>query len=303
MDIENLWFLEYLHLRSESVERITLKSLYALKALVLNITNLKNNFQRDFFKQMPNIEILTIKSDYLKLNFRKLEKKLSIHMFRVDVHTFSSMSLIFNQIEKLSVKCCSDTHKLSKLLSFCDNLRNLLELDISDCEITKIPKSMFNGLDNLRSLSLNNNKTQMIYSDAFSNLKQLIHLDLSCNYLESIDKDTFSELVNLESLNLSENRLESLDENIFLNLKNLRQLNLGFNQLFLEPKLFFGLENLYELNLTCTGLIHFDLRILNYLPDLKKIDLSRNLFKQDSKTEIIVHRFKEDGIEFIYNGY
>lgn len=61
--IENLPSLEFLHLRSHSVERIELKSLKSLKELILNINVEPNNLQTDFYDQMPNIE-------QLRLNFK-----------------------------------------------------------------------------------------------------------------------------------------------------------------------------------------------------------------------------------------
>ena len=299
MNIESLSSLEYLHLRSESVERITLKSLNALKCLTLYISDIITNLQPDFYDQMPNIEVLTINCEFLDLNFRKLDQKLVIRnlcnrSFNID----QFFNHTHRNIEKLSVISCDDK-QISKLFSVCDNFRNLSQLDINDCEITKIDKRMFYESNHLRSLSLNRNKTQIIDTDAFSNLKLLVSLDLSTNLIESIDKLTFSELVNLEKLSLNGNRLKNLHENIFSNLKSLRQLDLGSNELkFLNARLFFGLGNLYELNLSANGLIDFDLCILNYLRELKKINLSKNLIKQENETEI-VHRFKENGIEEI----
>lgn len=278
-------------MESDSVKQITLKSLNGLKILSLDINFLETNLQRDFFDQIPNFEVYRNLSAYFSFTFYKLEQKLCIHKLKIDYS--SSTSLIFNQIEKLSVK--------SKLLCASDNFRNILKLNINGCKIFIIDKNIFYGLANLRSLSLNNNQFQMIDSDAFSNLVQLVYLDLSSNNIDSIYKLRFVELVNLESLKLSDNQIRSLNENIFMNLKNLRELDLSSNRLEkLDPKLFIGLENLCELNLSNNKLTHFDLSILDNLPRLKKVNLSGNFINKDDETEIL-KRFKESTIESEFN--
>ena len=287
-------------MKSESVERITLKSLNALKNLTLYITKLKTNLQKDFYDQMPNIEVLTIRCVFLNFYFHKLNKKLDIENLCNEGIFFNhiyNLNLRHSKIEKLSIKRCSYKH-ISYLFSVCDNFRNLLQFDIYNCKITKIEKRMFDGISMLRSFKIESNfdDVEKIDHDAFSNLTQLVYLDFSGNIIESLDNRTFSKLVNLESLNLRLNRLKSLD--IFSNLKNLSQLYLrSYDLEVLDPRLFIGLDNLCELNLSCNKLTHFDLRILDNLPGLKKINLSRNLM---NKTEI-VHRFNENRIEFTFD--
>ena len=301
VNIGNLRSLKHLRLKSHSVERITLKSLNALEKLSLDINYQLTKLQTDLYDQIPNIELLSVDCmDLFTYTVFILEKRVSIRKMRND--EFSSVGLICNRIEKLSITHCSVKH-LSKLFRVCDKFRDILELDISVCEDTKIEKKMFSdGFTKLRSLKILRSKNFLIIDhDSFSILKQLVSLDLSGNFLESIDKRTFSELANLEALNLSGNRIKSLDENIFSDLKNLRQLDLSSNRLEkLDSRLFIGLENLCELNLSGNKLTHFDLLILDNLPRLRKVNLSGNLIKKDNVTEIL-NRFKESAIESEFN--
>jgi Leucine-rich repeat (LRR) protein len=103
---------------------------------------------------------------------------------------------------------------------------------ISQCEITKIEKKMFDELPMLEKLMINNNKDlRIIEEDAFSNLTQLVYLYLNKNRIESLGAWTFFELANLNHLDLSYNQLESIDENLFSGQQNLKTLYLRGNRL------------------------------------------------------------------------
>ena len=148
-----------------------------------------------------------------------------------------------NRIEKLKILYIYNETIDNFLNSYY--FPNLLELEISNCKLTRLEKKMFDEFQLLQSLKIHNNSELLkIEKDVFSNLKQLTCLDLSFNRIESLDKRTFLELVNLETLNLSKNQLEFVDENIFSSLKKLKNLDLSRNKLEkLDPKSFVGVEN------------------------------------------------------------
>ena len=296
INIENLPYLKYLRLKSSSVDRITLKSLNALKRVFFYINHLQTGLQADLCDQIPNIEKLTVKLDAFLFDYVKTEKKLSISLHSVDDIDFFPFYPITNEIEKLQITDSKiDSGKLVRVFR---HFRNVSDLSICESDIAKIENETFNGLPNLLSLSLHYNRyLETIDHEAFSNLKQLQHLSLSHNFIHSLDNRVFSGLVSLETLNLIENGIESLDENIFSSLENLRRLYLGSNKYeLLDHRLFVGLGNLIELHLPGCVLTNFDLRILDNLPRLEKILLSKTSIIHNERA--ILNRFYESRIDF-----
>lgn len=296
VNIENLPYLQYLRLKSVSVERITLNSLNALRRVFLYINDLQTDLQADLCDQIPNIEKLTVKLDSFSFEYVKAENKLSICLRSINDIDFSPFYPITNEIEKLHI---TDSNIDSgKLIRVFRHFRNVSDLSICESDITQIENGTFDGLPNLRSLSLHYNRDlETIDYDAFANLKQLEHLSLSHNFIQSLDNRVFSYLVSLETLNLIENGIESLDENIFSSLENLRHLYLGSNKYeLLDHRLFVGLGNLIELHLPGCVLTNFDLRILDNLPRLEKILLSKMSIMHNET--VILSRFYQSGIDF-----
>lgn len=297
VNIDNLPFLQTLRLKSGSVERISLKSLNALKRMFLYINHLQTGLQADLCEQIPNIEKLTVKSDSFSFNYVKEEKSLLISFKRYNAIDFAPIYPISNEIETLRINDSTISNSRT-FVSVCRHFRNVFDLSILNSRIEKINREMFVELSNLRSLSLHYNlNLKTIDYDAFSNLKELTYLSLSYNSIQSLDKRVFLNLVNLEILNVTENGIKRLNKEIFSNQRNLRQLYLGSSKYKrIDHELFFGLEYLYELHLPGCVLTNFDLRVLDNLPRLKRILLSKMSISHN-ETEIL-NRFNASGIDF-----
>lgn len=297
VNIDNLPYLQFLRLKSASVERISLKSLDSLKRMFLYINHLQTSLQADLCEQIPNIEKLTVKSDSFSFGYVKEEKSLFISFQSFNDIDFAPIYPISNEIETLQITDSTISNSRT-FVSVCRHFRNVLDLSLSNSRIQKINREMFEKLSNLRSLSLHYNRDlKTINYDAFWNLKQLTHLSLAYNSIRSLDKRVFLNLVNLEILNVTENGIKRLDKEIFSNLRNLRQLYLGSSRYRrLDHELFVGLEYLYELHLPGCVLTNFDLRVLDNLPRLRRILLSKMSISHN-KTEIL-NRFNESGIDF-----
>ena len=107
----------------------------------------------------------------------------------------------------------------------------------------------------------------------------------------------------LQSLKLSDNRkFKTIDKDTFSNLKNLKKLKIEFSYELteLQPELFSNLGNLEELDLTLMNLTHFDLKIFNYIVNIKKINLCDRSLK--NKEEILDH-LKKSNIKFSFEDF
>ena len=94
--------------------------------------------------------------------------------------------------------------RLKTLPSSCRNLRNLIDLDLSNNELRQI--TTLKSLSSLRILHLANNYLQDI--QILSHLTHLNELDLSNNQIIALP-NTFDKLIDLQSLNLANNRIQS----------------------------------------------------------------------------------------------
>lgn len=291
--IDSLCSLDFLSLQPYSVKEISLKYLYALKQVYLHSDEIIN-IQTDLFEHLPNINYFYYFNDSMKIEFEKFKKRIDVYRisFIKDLNFDFFIKHFSNQIEKSRIMYFNSENITKQLSKY--HFPNLIRLEITSCDITRIEKKLFDGPQSMiQLLDINSNSDlEIIDHDAFSNMKQLVSLDLSFNNIESLDRRLFSGLINLESLKLNHNRLKSLDENIFSNLKNLKELCLRNNQLeILDAKLFVGLKNLNELNLYNNEISNFDVRILDNLPLIKRIHLSEN--KINNKEDIF-NRFAEN---------
>ena len=105
------------------------------------------------------------------------------------------------------------------------NLRILVELDLSNNNLTHLEPETFSGNERLQTLTLSHNKIASIAPYVFPLLKHLKTIDLSHNFIDEIHRNTFENLGNsVEALNIDNNRLGSLREEVFLPLTNLKSL-------------------------------------------------------------------------------
>lgn len=110
------------------------------------------------------------------------------------------------------------------------NLRILVELDLSNNNLTHLEPETFSGNERLQTLTLSHNKIASIAPYVFPLLKHLKTIDLSHNFIDEIHRHTFENLGNsVEALNIDNNRLGALREEVFLPLTNLKSLQLHSN--------------------------------------------------------------------------
>jgi Leucine-rich repeat (LRR) protein len=249
---------------------------------------------RDFIKQFPNLESLTLwgkLSDIQSGSFDSLTNLTALDLSRnklenIHVDLFKSLTklvslnLSWNPLKRIS----------SKLFA---NLASLNELDLHECDLLDLEPNTFHGLDNLNKLTLSLNKLTHLNEASFKGLKNLTQLNLSSNKLTHLNEASFEGLKNLTQLNLSSNKLTHLNEASFEGLKNLTQLDLSLNELTeINEETFEDTCNLIKLKLDYNQLIdiRFGLNNQSGLQQLKCLGLSGNNLE---KFEINLRRMEE----------
>lgn len=93
---------------------------------------------------------------------------------------------------------------VSKIDSIVNKNKNLEELYLNFCNLTSIPKNIYN-LNNLRTLSLSNNKINSV-NDNISRIKNLEELYLDNNYISKFNIKAF-EINKIDQINIKFNNL------------------------------------------------------------------------------------------------
>jgi len=182
--------------------------------------------------------------------------------------------ILYQDINSLSITCCSDTSYILNKIS--ENV-NIKELNLYSCELEKIPENIAK-LRNLKSLKLFNNKIKMI-PYWISELDSLSTIDLSNN---PIDLDSVMNVLklisSLENLYLEGNFLFSIPKD-FENLKSLKKISLNNNLFDHIPSELTKIKNLQELRIGINQITYidsFDVVGLLNLNNLKILDLYKN---------------------------
>lgn len=151
----------------------------------------------------------------------------------------------------------------------------LVEVDLSDNEITNLQPNTFYGNERLRILYLSGNPLRRLGQAQFPKLPHLKTLELEACQLESVHRNSFIYLVALESLNLKSNKLHNLSETAFMNFAHLKSLALDGNPWTCDCELrgfrdWFLSSNLRSVPLLC--------REPNHLEDLPWEDIPSEEF-------------------------
>jgi LRR-repeat protein 1 len=153
-------------------------------------------------------------------------------------------------------------------------LTNLVRLDINNCSLKSIDKSML-LLINLKYLDLSNNNFKVVETFQFPMLQELI---LVQNEIETINTNCF--MPKLISLDISNNRLTAITQDFCSIFSNLSKLRINGNRLkYIENK--FGYTMLNIKSLVANG------NLLKSLPfsfcnlRLEMIELQSNPFEFD----------------------
>ena len=128
----------------------------------------------------------------------------------------------------------------------------------------------------------------------------LLILIIGCSKITRLEKKIFYRFPTLQILFVHDNRqLTIIDKEAFSSLKNLRLLGIirNYQLTELNPELFSCLGNLVKLNLEDNILTRFDLKILDFITNIKMINLCDN--RIENKKEISEH-LKESKIEFSF---
>ena len=192
-----------------------------------------------------------------------------------------------------------------------EDLKRIIDLPLSNLNITHLSSSDFFGLTNVTTLRLSNNRLTVISLDMFQYLPNLTYLDLSYNQIEEIVAWTLvsNSMNQLRHLNLSHNVLRELSYLDHFN--QLAHLNLSHNLLRNIDENIFNLElkqnepsaawgNLITLNLSYNQIREVASNALNSLYNLVNLNISHNQISSLS-SEVFAHLSRLINLNLSYN--
>nr|CAH7738155.1 unnamed protein product [Callosobruchus chinensis] len=170
-------------------------------------------------------------------------------------------------------------NNLSKLRDYqFENYTQLLKLNISNNQINDIPRDAFKKIyEDLEVLCLSHNRLKAIPFQVFSDISGIRHLDLSYNELVTFLDHFFKFNRYIEVLQLNNNNITKITSNALADLVELKRLDLSHNSLQSIAKgLFDSLINLQYLNLANNPLTNMASGTFRGLRNLRLLDLSAN---------------------------
>ncbi|KAJ8718096.1 hypothetical protein PYW07_006026 [Mythimna separata] len=289
--IENVRFvvnnqLQYLNFYNNHITGIQENSFMNCKLYYVNFEN--NNITGDIKENtLTGLHNVT-KLDLSRQSISGIKDKAFLNMARLTHLNLSSN--IIREIENSSFYNTSITvldlsHNQVSDLYFLQNcLSNLIELYVSDNDITIVPKNSFDSQTQLKKLDLSMNRIVIIeqYSLPLNNLQ---YFNIENNRLSGvIEKNVFSPAKYLRFLNLSNFNITKIDDSAFVDLPVLARLNLSNNNIeTIEPNNFRGVDNMYSLDLSHNNLTQLTFNKSIWTNNLKALYLNNNKLTNISK--------------------
>ncbi|XP_035443317.2 leucine-rich repeat-containing protein 24 [Spodoptera frugiperda] len=171
-------------------------------------------------KQLPNLA-----SDIQVLNLH------GNPLMTLEEDAFTNIGL-FN-LQRLNL---SSTSLQSLHANAFQDLRILIELDLSQNQLLQLSPNTFKGAVRLRVLILNGNPLSVLVAEQFPPLKSLRKLEITRCKLRSVHPFAFVNLQSLETVNIHQNLLTYLHQDTF-NLPLLKTLTLSDNPWYCDCRL------------------------------------------------------------------
>lgn len=230
--------LQKLHLSKCNISKVYQLQKSPLKSLDLNHNNLIE------LPELPN-SVQTLNLDY---NFIIKADKFPSNLKKLKLNN-NSLTHISNLPKTLEVLICNSNKNLQEVPSLADNIK---ELNVSDCNISELPKELPKGLNRL---FCNNNKISKIpklpetltfLECDYNNIKKITNLPEKLISLHA-DGNLLTELPklpdSLKGLSLSKNKIHG---NISIKVEKIQNVNLSYNSI---EHIEFFCDNIYTLNL------------------------------------------------------
>ena len=254
-ELTNLTILHIANNNIRSIDERAFKGLASLDSLVLKEDSL-NAFQNGSFRFLSSLRNLRMRTKLIQppqadICLLKHLRQLRLEMFKfssamfhscfeglVQLHSLVLLNMQNSNMSRATFHPFRDSLKLLSLhgcglhrlaADMFKDLSQLVSLDLTDNDITALPRDIFARHTNLVQLVLAGNKLKVISSELLSPLRLLKILNTANNpHLTMTLGAEFDNMTQLQQLILAGTNLTSLDNDTFRHMRNsaLKQLNL-----------------------------------------------------------------------------
>ena len=204
------------------------------------------------FDELSNLNLLQLEGNPIEVlpenTFTNLAELgiLSLGAGTVPMNLTSSM---FDGLDELWVLRLKGVTSLPA--DFFDAMPRLIDLAVSESDLSAFPSGVFGDLERLTNLNLSDNHLSILPEGILDGLSSLYWLVLSRNQFATFPEGVFEGLSSLRVMDLTDNQLNTLSAGVFKGLGSLRYLLLESNQLASLPEgMFAGLTELEGLLLS-----------------------------------------------------
>ncbi|XP_072178833.1 uncharacterized protein [Diadema setosum] len=156
-------------------------------------------------------------------------------------------------------------------------LPRLAFLDFTNCNVSRVEATAFDGHDSILRLYLLNNDISKLERGTFRKLERLWWLYLSHNIISFIEPGAFDGLGNVWWLILRNNSINAIEGSTFLGLDTLSYLDFSYNKLrIIDNSSFEILDALTELDLSHNDIAELNPGAFAGLKQLEILELSHN---------------------------
>lgn len=172
------------------------------------------------------------------------------------------------------------------------SLRSVVELNLSENELSVVDGGAFSGLVELRTLYIDTNRLVSVLPGIFSGISGLTTLDVGFNRLSDVASGAFRHLTRLRTLRLNENAIQTVSSEAWFGLDELTSLDLASNRLAaVNESMFRGLCNLRRLDLSDNEVTIARAEAFACLTALEWLDLSENHLSDADQHQIEATRW------------
>lgn len=249
-----------------------------IKHIHMSRTSIKDIGDDTFMPLRKCLETLSVVSSKIKMIPQKalsgMLKLISIDLTSNYIEDIPSYCFYGLPLMKLNIK--GNVIREISESAFSSLEQTLLEIDLSENNLTTFPIEAFAKLRHLRSLRLAWNEMSSFPVVENSDLMSLEYLDLSSNNFEFISEDCLKFCPSLITLSFHFNFINSIHYRAFYSLSNLKSLDLSHNRIkILNPNLFQNNKYIEYIDLSHNHLHHIHGLFCN-LPSLTEVILSHN---------------------------
>uniref|UniRef100_A0A3B4YRN5 Toll-like receptor 22 n=1 Tax=Seriola lalandi dorsalis TaxID=1841481 RepID=A0A3B4YRN5_SERLL len=274
----------------QNISDNTFRSIQRLR--ILDLSRNKLSSVPAATRNLPILQELDLSSNLIsKLECDDFANQTMLRHLNLYKNSISALKgCVFKDLIRLQVLKLHH-NQLSKLHgAFNKYLPNLRLLLLDENKLSAINYGEFRGLQSLQNLSLHHNQIHQLKMGCFIGLTNLSNILLQQNLIteKEINKGSFNDLINLKRLDFRENRIQykndsALPDAPFSQLSRLETLAIPSQHRRLKsdlPRNFLqGLTNLRDLDIGTTQLLTLHKDMFIYTPQLEKLDLSSNEFR------------------------